>query len=120
MGSYFHGFFTGLPNIIKQHDAIMVVVEKLIKESHFIPIKSTFKSIEIANVFIKEIFKFHGFPKTTISDRDDKLTSNFWKNLFVGLDTHLAFSTTYHPQTDGQTERVKKILEDMLRMHVMH
>jgi hypothetical protein len=55
-----------------------------------------------------------------MSDRDTKFTSNFWKSLMVGLETKLLFSTTYHPQTDGQTERVNQILEDMLRMHVMH
>jgi hypothetical protein len=113
-------FIMGLPKTVKQHDAIMVVVDKLSKETHFIPIKSTFKSIDIANVFMKEIFKLHGFPKTIISDRDAKFTSNFWKSLFAGLETQLAFSTTYHPQTDGQTKRVNKVLEDMLRMHVMH
>jgi transposase InsO family protein len=98
----------------------MVVVDNLSKETHFIPIKSTFKSIDVANVFMKEIFRLHGFPKTIISDRDAKFTSSFWRSLFAGLGTQLEFSTTYHPQTDGQTERVNKILEDMLRMHVMH
>jgi hypothetical protein len=71
-------FITGFPKTIKQHDVIMVVVDKLSKETHFIPIKSTFKSIDIANVFMKEIFKLHGLPKTIISDRDTKFTSNFW------------------------------------------
>jgi hypothetical protein len=71
-------FIMGLPNIVKQHDAIMVVVDKLSKESHFIPIKSTFKSIGVANVFVKEIFRLNGLPKTTILDRDTKFTSNFW------------------------------------------
>jgi hypothetical protein len=113
-------FITGLPKTTKQHDAIMVVVDKLSKETHFIPIKSTFKAIDVANVFMKEIFRLHGFPKTIISDRDAKFTSNFWKGLFTGLETQLEFSMAYHPQTDGQIERVNKVLEDMLRMHVMH
>jgi hypothetical protein len=82
-------FITGLPKTIKQHDAIMVVVDKLSKETHFIPIKSTFKSIDVANVFMKEIFRLHGFPKTIISDRDAKFTSSFWKSLFAGLGTQL-------------------------------
>jgi hypothetical protein len=110
----------GLPKTVKQHDAIMVVVDKLSKEAHFIPIKSTFKSIDVANVFMKEIFKLHGFFKTIISDRDTKFTSNFWRSLFAGLETQLEFSMAYHPQIDGQTKRVNKVLEDMLQMHVMH
>jgi transposase InsO family protein len=63
---------------------------------------------------MKEIFRMHGFPKTIISDRDTKFTSNFWKTLFSGMDTQLSFSTAYHPQTDGQTERTNRIVEDML------
>jgi hypothetical protein len=94
-------FITGLPTSTKQNDTIMVVVDKLSKSSHFIPIKSTCKAIDIANVFLKEIFKLHGMPKEIVSDRDTKFTSNFWKSLMVGLDTKLFFSTTYHPQTNG-------------------
>jgi hypothetical protein len=113
-------FITGLPTSTKQNDAIMVVVDKLSKSAHFIPVKSTCKAIDIANVFLKEIFKLHGMPKEIVSDRDTKFTSNFWKSLMAGLETKLLFSTAYHPQTDGQMERVNQILEDMLRMHVMH
>jgi hypothetical protein len=68
---------------------------------------------------MKEIFRLHGIPKVIISDRDVKFTGNFWKDLFKGLDTQLNFSTAYHPQTDGKTERTNQILEDMLRMYVM-
>ena len=69
---------------------------------------------------MKEIFKLHGMPKEIVSDRDTKFTSNFWKSLMVGFETKLLFTTAYHPQTHGKTERVNQILEDMLRMHVMH
>jgi hypothetical protein len=113
-------FITGLPKSTKQNDAIMVVVDKLSKVAHFIPIKSTCKEIDISSIFMKEIFRLHGMPKEIISDRDTKFTSNFWKSLFVGFETKLLFSTSYHPQTDGKTERVNQVLEDMLRMHVMH
>jgi hypothetical protein len=68
---------------------------------------------------MKEIFRMHGLPKTIISDRDTKFTSNFWKTLFSGMDTQLNFSTAYHPQTDGHTERTNHIVEDMLQMYVM-
>jgi hypothetical protein len=88
----------------------MVVVDKLSKVSHFITVDSNFKEIDIANIFMKEIFRLHGMPKEIISNQDTKFTSNFWKSLFVGFETKLLFSTTYHPQTDGQTERVNQVL----------
>ena len=94
-------FITGLPTSTKQNDAIMVMVDKLSKSAHFIPIKSTCKAIDIAQVFVKEIFKLHGMTKEIMSDRDMKFTSNFWKSLMVGLETKLLFSTAYHAQTDG-------------------
>jgi hypothetical protein len=94
-------FITGLPNSTKQNDAIIVVVEKLSKFSHFIPIKSTCKEIDIDNIFVKEIFKLHGMPKEIVSDRDTKFTSSFWKSLMVGFETKLLFNMAYHPQTNG-------------------
>jgi hypothetical protein len=90
-------FITGLSKTMKQHDAIMVVVDKLSKVVHFIPIKSTFKAVNIADIFMKEIFKLHGIPTIIISERDSKFTSRFWKGLFEGLGTQLNFSTVYHP-----------------------
>jgi hypothetical protein len=114
------GFITGLPNSTKQNDDNMVVVEKLRKYAHFVPVKSTCKEIDIANIFMKDIFRLHGIPRDIVFDRDTKFTSIFWKSLMVGFEPKLLFSTTYHPQTDGQTERVNQILKDMLRMHVMH
>jgi hypothetical protein len=69
---------------------------------------------------MKEIFRLHGMPKEIMSDKDTKLTSNFLKSLMAGLETKLFFNTAYYPQTDGQTERVNQILEDTLRVHVMH
>jgi hypothetical protein len=83
----------------------MVVINKLSKSAHFIPVKSTFKAINIVEIFMKEIFRLHGFPKMVISDRDVKFTSAFWKELFAGLNTNLNFSTRYHQQMNGQTER---------------
>lgn len=113
-------FITGLPRIMRQHDSIMVVVNKLIKVAHFIPVKTTYSASEVAQVFIGEIVRLHGVPKNIVLDMDAKFTSNFWKDLFAGLGTKLAFSTTYHPQRDGQIARVNRILEHMLRMYVMH
>ena len=84
----------------------MVVVDKLSKAAHFIPVKTTYKATSIANIFLRQIFRLHGVPKVIISDRDPKFTRKFWKSLFKGLNTTLNFSTSFHPQTDGQTERV--------------
>ena len=80
-------FITGLPQNFRQHDSIMVVVDKLNKASHFIPVKYTYKHVNIAYIFMKEIFRLHGVPKVIISDRDVKFTGNFWKTLFKGLGT---------------------------------
>ena len=71
-------FITGFPLTQKQHVSIMVVVDKLSKFAHFIPVKSTYKVFNVAEIFLKEIFQLHGVPKMVISDRDVKFTSNFW------------------------------------------
>ena len=112
-------FITGLPMNWRQHDSIMVVVDKLTKAAHFIPMKYTHKTNDITKIFMRDIFKLHGFPKAIVSDRDVKFTSNFWKGLFEYLGTNLNFSTAYHPQIDGKIERVNQVLEDMLRIYVM-
>ena len=96
----------------------MVGVDKLSKASHFIPMKTTYKVANIADIFLKKIFRLHGIPKVIISDRDPKFTGNFWKYLFKGLNTTLNFNTSFHPQTDGHTERVNQELENLLRMYV--
>ena len=111
---------TRLPKSTKKNDVIMVVMEKLSEVVHFIPVKSICKEIDIANIFMKELFRLPSMPKEIISDRDTKFTSNFLKSEFAGFETKLILSTTYHPQNDGQTGRVNQLLEDMLRMHWMH
>ena len=97
----------------------MVVIDKLTKATHFIPVKSTHKTNDIAKIFMKDIFKLHGFPMAIVSDKDVKFTSNFWKDLSAYLGTKLNFMTAHLPQTDGKTERVNQVLEDMLCMYVM-
>ena len=96
-------FITGLPRIVKQHDSIMVMVDRLSKVAHFIPVKTTYSTSELAYVLIREIVRLHGVLKKIVIDMDVKFTSKFLKDLFAGLGTDLAFSTTYHPQTNGQT-----------------
>jgi hypothetical protein len=94
-------FITGLPRTAKLHDSIMVVVDKVTKATHFIPLKTTHKATNVADIFIKEVARLHGIPKTIVSNRDPKFTSNFWKGLFKGFRTNLNFSKTYHPKSDG-------------------
>jgi hypothetical protein len=98
-------FITKFPIITRQHDSIMVVVDKLTKDAHFIPVKMTHKEANITEIYMKEISRPHGVPKEIVSDRDPKFTSNFWKGLFKGFGTNLNFSTTYHIDSYGQTER---------------
>ena len=110
-------FVTSLPPVQGGYDSIMVVVNYLTKVAHLIPVKKTFSASDIARIFIKEIFRLHGVPKRIVSDRDAKFTSNFWTSLFKGIGTQLNFSTAYHPETDGQTERVNQVIEDILRAY---
>jgi hypothetical protein len=112
-------FITKLPKKTKQHDSIMVVVDKLTKAAHFIPVKLTHNETKIVDIYMKEIARLHGVPKTIVPDRDPKFTSKFWKQLLKGFGRNLYFSTTYHPESDGKIERVNQVKEDMLRKYVM-
>jgi hypothetical protein len=113
-------FITGLSqDMTRLHDLIMVVVENLTKAAHFIPLKTTHKETDVADIFMKEVARLHGIPKTIVSNRDPKFTSNFWKGLFKGFRMNLNFSIAYNPKSDGQTERVNRVIEDILRMYVM-
>ena len=87
--------------------------------AHFIPVKTTYSTQRLAKLYLSRIVCLHGVPKTIISDRGTQFVSKFWDHLQQALGTQLAFSTAYHPQTDGQTERVNQILEDMLRACVL-
>ena len=78
----------------------MVVVERLTKVAHFIPVKSTFSASDVAQVFIRDVVRLHIIPKKIVLDRDAKFTSKFWKELFAGLSTELAFNIAYHLQID--------------------
>jgi hypothetical protein len=112
-------FITGLPITSKKHDSTMVVVDKLTKVVHFIPLKTTHKETNVVDIYMREVAHLHGVPKIIVSDRDPMFTSNFWKGLFKGFRTNVNFSTAYHPESDGQTERINQMIEDMLRMYVM-
>jgi hypothetical protein len=112
-------FITKLPRTTKQHDSIMVVVEKLTKVVHFILVKSTHKVADIVDIYMREIYMLHGVSKRIVFDIDPNLTSNFWKGIFKGFGTNMNFSTTYHPESDGKTQRVNQVIEYVLRIYVM-
>jgi hypothetical protein len=107
-------FITGLPTSNRGHDSIWVIVDRLTKIAHFIPVKTTDHGNRLAEMYISHIVSLHGVPKTKVSDRGPQFTSRFWAKLQEALGTKLSFSTTYHPPTGGQIERVNQILEDML------
>jgi hypothetical protein len=126
-------FIVGLPHTRDGYDSIWVIVDrltkvahfipvkmtytgvKLAKLAHFIPVKMTYTGVKLANLYNSRIVCLHGVPKKIVSDWGTRFTSRFWQKLHESMDTKLNFSSTYHPQTDGQTERTNQILEDMLR-----
>ncbi|KAA0053123.1 ty3-gypsy retrotransposon protein [Cucumis melo var. makuwa] len=91
-----------------------LLVDKLTKSTHFIPRKSTYTTSKWGQLYMTEIVRLHGVPVSIVSDRDARFTSKFWKGLQFALGTMLDFSTVFHPQTNGQTERLNQIFEDML------
>ena len=112
-------FVSGLPKTTAGHDSVWVIVDRLTKSAHFLPIKTTHTVDKLAELYIKEIVRLHGIPNSIVSDRDTRFTSKFWKSLQENLGTRLKFSTAFHPQTDGQSERTIQVLEDMLRACVL-
>ena len=112
-------FITKLPTTRDKHDSIWVIVDRLTKSAHFIPIKETYSVAQLAQIYVDEIVCRHGIPLNIISDRDGRFVSRFWESLQSALGTQLNLSTAYHPQTDGQSERTIQTLEDMLRSCVL-
>ena len=97
---------------------ILVVVDRLTKSAHFAPLVNWFTVVQVVEVFADKVVKLHGIPRTLVSDRDPIFISHFWKKLFKLSGTTLHHSTTYHPQTDGQTEVINRSLEHYLRAFV--
>ncbi|KAH9744058.1 hypothetical protein KPL70_003528 [Citrus sinensis] len=112
-------FLFGLPRSRRGCDCIWVIVDRLTKSAHFLARKSTDNVGQLAKLFIKEIVRLHGVPVSIVSDRDPLFTSRFWASLHKELGTKLRFSTAFHPQIDGQSERTIQTLEDMLQACVL-
>ncbi|WVZ52565.1 hypothetical protein U9M48_003613, partial [Paspalum notatum var. saurae] len=108
-------FIVGLPPTQKGYDSIWVVIDRFTKAAHFLPVKTTYRAKQYAELYISRIVALHGVPLTITSDRGSLFVSRFWEHLQTALGTTLIHSSAYHPQTSGQVERVNQILEDMLR-----
>ncbi|GKE82736.1 putative reverse transcriptase domain-containing protein [Tanacetum coccineum] len=112
-------FVTKLPKTSNGHDTIWVIVDRLTKSAYFIPTREIDSMEILTRLYIKEIFSWHGVPISIILDHDSHFTSRIWQSLQSALDTQLDMSTTYHPETDGQSERTIETLEDMLQACVI-
>jgi hypothetical protein len=112
-------FIMRLPMTARKFDSIWVIVDRLSKFAHFIPVNTNYKIQKYAEIYVAHVLCLHGVPKTIVSDWRSQFVARFWEQLHASLGTHLIHSLTYHPQTDGQTERVNRILEDILRAYVV-
>ncbi|CAH1446825.1 unnamed protein product [Lactuca virosa] len=112
-------FITKLPRTARGVDVIWVIVDRLTKSVHFLAISESSSAEKLAEIYVREVVARNGVPMSIVSDRNVRFTSRFWKKFHEELGTRLHFSTTYHPQTDGQSERTIQTLEDMLRACVM-
>jgi transposase InsO family protein len=110
-------FIDGLP-LSKGKNCILVIVDRFSKYSHFVPLAHPFTAQSVAKLFLHNIYRLHGLPASIISDRDKVFTSRFWRELFRLAGVSLKMSSAYHPQTDGQTERVNQCLETFLRCFI--
>ncbi|GKD48779.1 putative reverse transcriptase domain-containing protein [Tanacetum coccineum] len=112
-------FVTKLPKTSSGHDTIWVIVDRLTKSTHFLPMREEYKMERLARLYLNEIVSRHGVPISIISDRDSRFTSRFWQSMQEALGTRFDMSMAYHPRTDGQSECTIHTLEDMLRACVL-
>ena len=112
-------FVTSLPRTQRQYDSIWVIVDRLMKSAYFLSVNVEDSLEKLVQLYVNEIVRLHGVLISIVLDRDPRFTSRFWPSLQAALGTRLHFSTAFHPQTDGQSERTIQTLEDMLRACVM-
>jgi transposase InsO family protein len=115
MGRNWYGLHCWSTRTSAGYDSIWVIVDRLTKVAHFIPVRTNYTGAKLAELYMARIICLHGVPKKIVSDRGSQFTSRFWQKLHECLDMKLNFSSAYHPQTDGQTKRTNQVLEDMLR-----
>jgi hypothetical protein len=108
-------FVVGLPRTPKGNDSVWVIVDHLTKVAHFVPVKTQHQTERLAELYVEHILRLHEAPKSIVSDRGPQFVAKFWRSFHKLMGTTLNYSTTFHPQTDGQIERVNQVLEDMLR-----
>ena len=112
-------FVTHLSRTPQGHNAVWVIVDRLMKSAHFLSVRMTFTLERLCRLYIREIVRLHGLLVSIVSDRDPRFMTHFWKSFQKAMGTRLTMSTAFHPQTDGQSERTIHVLEDMLRACVL-
>jgi transposase InsO family protein len=112
-------FIVGLSCTSRGYNSIWVILDRLTKSAHFIHVATTYRVGQYVELYISHIVRYHGIPKTIISNRGSIFVARFWEQLHECLGTHLIKILAYHPQTNGQTERVNQIIKDMLRACVL-
>ncbi|MCO5575542.1 hypothetical protein L7F22_029343 [Adiantum nelumboides] len=110
-------FIFDLPRT-QSHDGIWTIIDRFSKQARFIPVKRTVKPDHLARLFVAQIFRLHGMPETIVSDRDPRFTSLFWKAIWENIGTRLQFSSSFHPQTDGQSEIANSVVLDLLKSYI--
>ena len=113
------GFMTYLPWLVRKHDAVWVIVDRLNKLAHFLAIQMTFTLEEFCRLYIREIVRLHGVPVSIVSNRDPRFTTHIWKSFQRAMGTQLIISIAFHPQMNGRSERTIQVLEDMLKAYVL-
>ncbi|MCO5549002.1 hypothetical protein L7F22_002468 [Adiantum nelumboides] len=111
-------FILDLPRTQTSNDGIWTIICRFSKQAHYIPVTKKIKPDQMARLFMSNIFKYHGMPQSIVSDRDPRMTSLFWRGLFENMDTTLKFSSSFHPQTDGQSEEANSTVLDLLKCYV--
>ncbi|MCO5595463.1 hypothetical protein L7F22_049506 [Adiantum nelumboides] len=111
-------FIFDLPRTQSGHDGIWTIIDRFSKQAHFIPVKKTVKPDHLARLFVAQIFRLHGMPETIVSDKDPRFTSLFWKAIWENIGTRLQFSSSFHPQTDGQSEIANSVILDLLKSYI--